>query len=387
MIARSKIVRAPSIVQNSRTKYFRSEVYNYTFDLRSGHFRRWGRNPEDNPIFSPYGPEILDIEISSGGGCPISCAFCYKGNGKQGNGIHMAFSTFKSIFDKLPHAISKDRKNRIFFATQIAFGITSITSHPELWEIFDYCRENGVIPNVTVNGAEFISDAFLQRLVDTCGAIAISVSPFIVERAFGLVKRMTDLGAPQINLHYVVSEQSVDFIYDTLLPAVKTDNRLKRLNAVVFLGLKPLKGGANYDILPSTEYLRLVKYLLAKQINFGFDSCSCGKFIRATELIEMSPNQRKEISDKSEKCESGKFSGYIDVNGKYWHCSFGENREKGGGIDLLKVNDFIKEVWLSDSVKKWRCELYQLNGECPLFEEIHAIVKDNSTETVIATTA
>jgi MoaA/NifB/PqqE/SkfB family radical SAM enzyme len=367
------VKRAPSIVQNTRTKLFRSSLYNYTFDLRSGHFSRWGKRPESDPAWSPYGPEILDIEISQGGGCPMSCAVCYKGNGKVGRGRHMSFSLFKNIFDKLPNVVLKSGKGRIFFITQIAFGVTSVTAHPELWEIFDYCRENGVIPNVTFNGAELIMDRFLERLVDTCGSIAVSVNETNFDRAIDTIKRMTDLGAIQINIHYVLSEQSVDFLYDKLMPAIKEDFRLRRMNALVLLGVKLLRGGVNYNVLPVNDYMRLVKYLMAKKINFGFDSCSAPRFERAVSFLELTHNEKADIIKRSERCESGLYSGYIDCNGKYWHCSFAEGDEKkGGGIDVAKVSDFLKEVWMSDSIKKWRCELIHLNRECPLFPELGA---------------
>ena len=346
--------------------------------MRSGYSRRWGKRPEDNPIYSPYGPEILDVEISQGGGCPMSCAVCYKGNGKVGNGQHMSFSTFKSIFDKLPHIQSKNGKN-IFFVQQIAMGVTSITKHPELWEIFDYCLENGVIPNVTFNGAELIMDSFLQRLADTCGSIAVSVNETNFDRSVNTIKRMTDMGAAQINIQYVLSTQSTNFLYDKLLPAIKDDFQLRRMNAIVLLGLKPLKGGVNYDILPTTEYIRLVKYLLAKQINFGADSCSAPRLERAIQLLEddLTKTQKQEILDRIERCESWLFSLYINVDGCVFPCSFSEDKEKSQSIYLSKVNDFIKDVWMSHEAKIWRTRLIELQRECPLFKEIHAIIPKN----------
>lgn len=340
--------------------------------MRSGHSKRWGKRPEHNPPWSPCGPEILDVEISSGGGCPQTCSVCYKGNGKSGQGRHMSFNTFKSIFDKFPHTTTKKGK-RIFFLQQLAAGITSITAHPELWEIFDYCRENGVIPNTTINGAEIISDNFLQRLVDTCGAIAVSVNENNFDRAINTIKRMTDLGAPQINIHYVLSVQNSEYLYDKLLISIKDDLRLSQLNAIVFLGLKPLKRGVNYDVLSNEEYLRLVKYCLDKQINFGFDSCGSPKVERAIQFLELSPNQKSDILAKCERCESFCFSLYINVDGLVYPCSFGENSQQS--IDITKVNDFIKDVWLSREAKMWRCELFKQNRECPLFPQIRACHK------------
>jgi len=56
-------------------KVVKSENYNYTFDKRTGFFARWGKTQEDDPKFSPIGPEILDLEISVNG-CPNACPFC-----------------------------------------------------------------------------------------------------------------------------------------------------------------------------------------------------------------------------------------------------------------------------------------------------------------------
>ena len=70
------MVTKPTIFQNTRIKAFRSFAYNYTFDFRSGNFKRWGHKPEIDPVWSPFGPELMDIEISAGGGCPMRCGFC-----------------------------------------------------------------------------------------------------------------------------------------------------------------------------------------------------------------------------------------------------------------------------------------------------------------------
>lgn len=362
--------KSPTIYQNRGVKLFRSENYNYNFDLRSGNFQRWGKWPEDDPAWSPFGPEILDIEISEGEGCPMTCAFCYKGNRQGNKAVNMSLDEFKKIFDKLPHIVSRNGE-RLFFTTQIAFGITSVNSHPQLFDIFDYCRANSVIPNVTINGADKLTDLQVQRLVDTCGAMAISINKTNAEAGLTLLKRMTDRGGSQINIHYVISQQSMEFLYE-LLQAIKTDHRLKGLNAIVFLGLKPKERGQLFDILPTEEYIKLVKFCLDWGINFGFDSCSAPKFDKALESLDMPKETKKALLAVSERCESGLFSAYIDCSGKYWHCSFGENNEKGAGIDLNSVTDFHKEVWLSLPVKKWRGQLFKLKRECPLYPAIHS---------------
>lgn len=102
-------------------KTFRSPDYNYNFNVESGYFERWGRKVEDDPDFSPFGPEIADIEISSAspddllvkymnydhnivteGGCNgLGCKkFCYKGN-TSNRTIHMTIELFKEIMDRM----------------------------------------------------------------------------------------------------------------------------------------------------------------------------------------------------------------------------------------------------------------------------------------------
>ena len=60
----------------NRFRILRSPEYNYDFDISSGFFKRWGKSENDDPTWSPYGPEIMDIEISDGESCPMTCAFC-----------------------------------------------------------------------------------------------------------------------------------------------------------------------------------------------------------------------------------------------------------------------------------------------------------------------
>ena len=47
-------------------KKFRAENYNYDFRISDGMFARWGKTKEsiDDPEMSPFGPEILDFEIT-----------------------------------------------------------------------------------------------------------------------------------------------------------------------------------------------------------------------------------------------------------------------------------------------------------------------------------
>ena len=56
-------------------KRVRSPDYNYDFNTETGMFARWGETLEDDPQWSPQGPEILDVEISTI--CRGGCQFCF----------------------------------------------------------------------------------------------------------------------------------------------------------------------------------------------------------------------------------------------------------------------------------------------------------------------
>jgi hypothetical protein len=63
------------VVDGFFTKIAFGPDYNFIFDKRNGDFKRWGTSFEDDPLFSPIGPEILDLEISVNG-CSNGCNFC-----------------------------------------------------------------------------------------------------------------------------------------------------------------------------------------------------------------------------------------------------------------------------------------------------------------------
>jgi MoaA/NifB/PqqE/SkfB family radical SAM enzyme len=148
-------------------KTLKSPDYNFRFDTTTGEFMRWGATLADDPAFSKFGPEILDLEVSTvcSGTDQGPCKHCYKSNTPKGE--YMTFENFKNIFDKMPKTL-----------TQIAFGIGDMDSCPDLVKMFDYCRNNehnpDVIPNITINGYR-LTDEWVETLAKYCGGIAISL--------------------------------------------------------------------------------------------------------------------------------------------------------------------------------------------------------------------
>jgi hypothetical protein len=84
------------LLETNTHKIVRSEDYNFIFDKQSGVFARWGSTEEDDPEFSPFGPEIADIEITTicdGIGNKGPCKFCYKANTSKGE--YMSLETLQ----------------------------------------------------------------------------------------------------------------------------------------------------------------------------------------------------------------------------------------------------------------------------------------------------
>jgi MoaA/NifB/PqqE/SkfB family radical SAM enzyme len=336
------------IAENDKFKSCTSEDYNYFFKKDDGMFYRWGKTRDDDPVMAPA-PEIMDIEIATvcdGVGAP--CKFCYKSNSR--NGKQMSFESFKKLFDKLPRSI-----------TQVAFGIGNLYDYQDMWKIFQYTRDNGVIPNVTTNGHR-LTDEVADKLAELMGAVAVSrYNP--KDTCYDAVKKLTDRGMAQVNIHMLVSKETYEDCLE-LIEDVKKDPRLEKLNAVVFLMLKPKGRGEKLNhIGDSMRYKSIISKAFDAGINIGFDSCGAPSFLKAVEdndNIEM-------FKTLSDPCESGLFSLYASVDGEVFPCSFVEGTPGWEtGISIIDSEDFIEDVWNSDRMKEWRGALLKSSteGEC-----------------------
>ena len=342
-------------------KCVRSSCYNYNFDKGNGFFQRWGKTKKDDPRFSPAGPEIADIEISIDG-CPNNCSWCYKSNTPQ-PATNMTFETFKQIVDKLPRVL-----------TQIAFGITGIQANPDFLKMMKYCREIGVIPNFTLSGID-LTDEMAAECAKVIGAVAVSAYQTDKNVCYDTVKKFTDLGITQTNVHLMVSAETLDFTYEVLQDRMN-DPRLAKMNAIVFLGVKP-KGRAKkgFTSLTLEQYEKLVSYCFDFDIPIGFDSCSAPKFEAAIKQSSLSKEKKQRLIECSESCESSAFSAYINTFGEFWYCSFTENEGEWKPINVLEADDFLKDVWYADEVVRFRTALLdsEVDGcrRCIVFPQIN----------------
>lgn len=277
---------------------------------------------------------------------------CYKANKPKGD--NMTIETFEKVLSKLPRTV-----------TQIAFGAdASCITNPDIWKIMEATRKAGIVPNITVAD---ISDEVADNLAKYCGAV--SVSRYKDKNyCYDSIKKLVDRGMNQINIHQMISQETFEQALETISD-YHTDERLKGLNAIVFLSLKT-KGRAEkgFGQLSQEQFAELTNICLESNVPFGFDSCGAHKFLNSISGFE--EQRRKALEISAEPCESSLFSTYIDVFGDFHPCSFSPDTSVWGntGISVLECNDFIKDIWLHPRVVEFRNTLLAGNRNCPLYK-------------------
>ena len=160
-----------------------------------------------------------------------------------------------------------------------------------------------------------------------------------------------------VNIHQLVAKETFGSILQ-LFDDCKEDPRLKGLNAIVLLSLKPKGRGVGYTKLDEADFKIIVNKAFELGISIGFDSCSCLKFLKSV----AGDSKLKQYEMMAEPCESGLFSIYINAEGKVFPCSFTEgesleNNDWTAGIDITKIDNFMQDVWYSSLLKTWRKRL------------------------------
>jgi len=336
-----------------------SDKVNYSFDKNNGNMAVWGKTKEEDPDFSPYGNFILDIEITTKCKGPrrkdengilrhALCNFCYKSNTPDGK--NMSLDMFKNILDRMPPVL-----------TQIAFGADAqAEANPKLFDMMRYSRSKGIIPNITVAD---ISDEIADQLVANCGAVAVSRYAD-KDVCYDSIKKLTDRGLTQTNMHFCIFEESYDQAIETMMD-MKSDQRLAKMNAIVFLSLKKKgRGKTGFTPLSQEKFATLVNKAFELEIPFGFDSCGANKFL---ESIKDRPDY-KQLSMLAEPCESTGMSFYIDTDGNGFPCSFAEGSEGwSDGIPVYNCENFVKDVWMNPRIKEFRENIIGCGRSCFLY--------------------
>jgi len=213
------------------------------------------------------------------------------------------------------------------------------------------------VTNLNINGD--VEEHEFDKIAKLCGACAVSI--YDKEVSYNAIKSLTDRGMTQVNIHFMISEQTFDKAFE-VMNDIKTYPRLAKLNAIVFLSLKPKGRSVNkYTQLSQDKFKELTDFALDNQIPMGFDSCSAQKFIKA---IEGRPGA-EEMKNYAEPCESTIYSVYINVKGFAYPCSFTENEINWiEGLSVIDCNDFLKDIWYSKKMRDFHDKVSFCRKNC-----------------------
>lgn len=330
-------------------KILNSENFNCVFDKNDGTCYTWGKTLEEDVDFSPFGPLIADIEISSicNGVKGKLCDCCYKKNSPKGE--NMSFETLKKIVDSFPPMIQ-----------QVAFGVSSCaTTNPEFEKMLHYCNEKQIKPNLTIAD---ISNETADMIAENCGAVAVSCYDD-KNVCYDNVKMLTDRKMKQTNIHFCLYEDTYSRALE-VIDDIKNDSRLIDMNAIVFLSLKNKGRGKKLKRINQHKFDILMKKCIDSNIKFGMDSCSGFKFENFCK-----ENDKLKLLPMITNCESTLQSVYFNCKGEYYPCSFCEGeRDWHEGINIDDVECFIKDVWYHERVKKFRDTITKTCGNCFMFD-------------------
>ncbi len=242
---------------------------------------------------------------------------------------------------------------------QLAFGITNLTTNPELLQICMFSNKIGITPNITCHGKDEVSDDFLKMLCSLCGSIA--VSKYDREKTYNFIDRLAYNGAKQINMHLLVSEETYDNIIETFKD-MKNDKRLHYVSSVILLFLKQRGRGEKFNTISEEKANIMFKTALDNDIKFGFDICCSHRF---NAFVKKYPNQDLNIPTVYDYCDSARFSGYVNTLGEYCPCSFVENNGIWlNGPNVFKCHNFIDDIWNGEKQQLYRSVLLGKDNTC-----------------------
>lgn len=335
-----------------------SHTYHCFFSKLDGFNLRFGKTLEDDPELCALGPEIADIEIVTGS-CPKvhseNCRWCYKNN-TSASGKVMTLEQFKKVVSSFPKNL-----------TQIALGITGVKSNPYLKDMLIWLREQGIIGNLTLTGAD-LDDEMADVLCQWCGACAVSCYDKAKDLCYNTIKKLHDRARVKfnrdmsVNMHIVIADFSIDHVLD-VLNDIK-DKHVPGLKSVVMLHAKPVGRAKNLDCSLSKENLsKVIKFCIDNNISFGFDSCN-GHNVQDI-LVETG---KSELCSSIEPCESCRMSVYCNVQGKITPCSFVEHIYEDSAIDLLDNDINIQDVWTKNDMLNSFRNRSKCSQSCPIYE-------------------
>ncbi|WP_420237710.1 radical SAM protein [Telmatobacter bradus] len=331
-----------------------SSEYNFVGDTETGITMRWGRTPEEDPVFAPW-PELADIFISNH--CSAGCTFCYRDS--RADNSFMALEDYERVLD----ALTSPRWGSVF---QVALGGGEPLEHPDFLKILEATTRRGIIANFTTNG-QHVTREVAQSIAGLVGAVAISTSNLDhLDR--NKIDYLVSAGI-RTNLHYILDRNSIFQAIDILHGAYR--ELLADVNAVIFLTYKP-RGRADASLcLEDGPELRAFLASVSNNnagVHIGFDACFVPLLLHDTDTE----------AQYVDACECAFFSIYIDEKLNVKPCSFATEGKDAWNLRHHSMEKIWKESFsayragLLDQMCSADCKAAQrFHGSCAYFDQLN----------------
>ena len=180
-------------------------------------------------------------------------------------------------------------------------------------------------------------------------------------------------------MHLLVSHETEKFVFEVLNDRLN-DDRLKGMGAIVLLSLKQKGRGKAFSKMDDEVYRKVIFFLQDNSIPYGSDSCGANRLMASLKEYykdkENGEEQYKRVLNCIEPCEAYCWSCYVNVEGRFFPCSFMEGEDNwSDGIDLTddKYKNFTTQVWNHPRILEWRqnaLRCIDCNGcnQCPHYE-------------------
>ncbi len=271
-----------------------------------------------------------EVHFAATNKCNVSCRHCYMDSGKQ---LEQELTTeqFKEALDILAEL-------KVF---HIALGGGEAILRKDFFEIAEYAREKGLVPNLTISGVDVKpSDAEKMKIL---GQVNISIDgvgdDYAIYRGvnhFETVDKVFDMLAGQnipVGINCVIGSANFN-----LLESIFAYAAGKNANEIEFLRFKPAGRGAemfnkykltneqNIELIPLLKSLS-EKYQIISKVDCSFVPMICWHQPPIDELYAMA----------TYGCEAGNVLLGITSDGRVSGCSF--LSETNLDLDVFKLRD------------------------------------------------
>jgi len=287
---------------------------NYMRELGLDHSSLW--DTSDESIGKLSAPTEVHFAVTNK--CSVGCPHCYMNAGKEDEG-ELDTASFKRALDVLAQM-------KVF---HIALGGGEALERPDLFEIAEYARTKGLVPNLTTSGSKVTAD--IAKKMKIFGQVNVSLDG--VGSSYGIF-RDKDM--------FLIADSAIDFLVKAGVPTgincVVGRNNFsniaelfeyaaeKRINEIEFLRLKPSGRGMEKYLEQRTTYeqnILLTPMLAELSAQYGITAKIDCSFVPM--FCHHDPPLEMLEAIATYGCEAGNVLLGIRSNGVVSGCSFLKN--------------------------------------------------------------